>query len=123
MSKYTYSLKDKKLSIWSFTSKTTMGVPVRTYTKEHSLIWAYYRQNGGNASLTGSSIRIYDEDAAALFVINNRPVKIDWLVVYDHKIYEIKRIDDYEGYNDDLKLLCKMATNQNFSSYNGLIDD
>lgn len=123
MSKYTYSLKDKKLSIWSFTTQTVKGVPQRTYHKECSLIWAYYRHNGGTANLTGTAIRVYDEDAEALFVINKRPVQINWLVIYDHKIFEITRLDDFEGYNDDLKLLCRMAKIQNFSSYNGLIDD
>ena len=118
-----YSLKDKRLSIWSFTSTTSHGVPVRTYSKEYSLIWAYYRHNGGSAAITGSSIKVYDENGEALFVINKRPVDIDWLVIYNHKIYEIKRIDDYEGYNDDIKLYCKMANNQNFSIYNGLADD
>lgn len=118
-----YSLKDKRLSIWSFTSTTSHGVPVRTYSKEYSLIWAYYRHNGGSAAITGSSIKVYDENGEALFVINKRKVDIDWLVIYNHKIYEIKRIDDYEGYNDDIKLYCKMANNQNFSIYNGLADD
>ena len=118
-----YSLKDKRLSIWSFTSTTSHGVPVKTYNKEYSLIWTYYRHNGGSAAITGSSLKFYDENGEALFVINKRKVDIGWLVIYNHKIYEIKRIDDYEGYNDDIKLYCKMATNQSFSAYNGLVDD
>ena len=118
-----YSLKDKRLSIWSFTSTTSHGVQVKTYNKEYSRIWAYYRHNGGNATLTGTSIKVYDENAAALFIINKRPLNISWLVIYDHKIYEITRVDDYEGYKDDVKVYCKLATNQNFSSYNGLVDD
>ena len=118
-----YSLKDKRLSIWSYTTSSSHGVTTKTYVKEYSLIWAYYRHNGGNATLTGTSIKVYDENAAALFVINKRPVNITWLVIYNHKIYEITRVDDYEGYQDDIKVSCKLATNQNFSSYNGLVDD
>ena len=60
-----YSLKDKRLSIWSFTSTSSHGVQVKTYSKEYSRIWAYYRHNGGNATLTGTSIKVYDENAAA----------------------------------------------------------
>lgn len=118
-----YSLKDKRLSVWSYTTQTIKGVTTKVYHKEYSLIWAYYRHNGGNATLTGTSIKVYDENAAALFVINKRPVNITWLVIYNHKIYEITRVDDYEGYQDDIKVYCKLANNQNFSSYNGLEDD
>ena len=119
-----YNLKDKKITVWSHTSKNVRGVPMVTYKKEYSLIWAYYRHDGGSATRSGgNSIRIYDENAAALFVINKRPIEATWLIVYNHKIYEITRIDDYENYNDDIKLLCKMAENQSFNAYKGLVDD
>lgn len=118
-----YSLKDKKISIWDYTTQTIKGVPTKVYSKKYSLIWSYYRHNGGNATITGSSLKVYDENAAALFVINKRELQATWLVIYNHKIYEITRIDDFEGYNDDIKVLCKMATDQNFSNYNGLTDD
>lgn len=118
-----YSLKDKRLSLWSFTTTSNKGVTIRNYVKEYSLIWAYYRHNGGNASLMGSSIEVYDENASALFIINKRPVNIEWLIIYNHKIYEITRVDDYEGYQDDIKIYCRVADNQNFSAYKGLVDD
>ena len=116
-----YSLKDKKLSVWEYTTTTSYGTTVKKYVKKYSKIWAYYRHNGGNATLTGSALKVYDENAAALFIINKREIKIGWLIVFNHKIYEITRIDDYEGYADDLKIYCKLATSQTFS--NGLADD
>lgn len=118
-----YSLKDKRLTVWSYTTQSISGVTKKVYSRAYSLIWAYYRHNGGNATLTGTSIKVYDENAAALFIINKRALSISWLIVYNHKIYEITRIDDYEGYKDDVKVYCKLATNQNFNSYTGLEDD
>ena len=118
-----YSLKDKRLSVWEYTSTSSYGVTQKRYTPIYRLIWCYYRHNGGNATLTGSSLKVYDENAAALFIINKRPLNIGWLIVFNHKIYEITRIDDYEGYKDDVKVYCKLATNQSFSSYTGLEDD
>lgn len=118
-----YYLKDKRLSVWSFTTQVIKGVTTKVYQKEYSLIWAYYRHNRGTAALEGSDLRFYDENAAALFVINKREIQAPWLIAYNHKIYEITRIDDFEGYQDDIKVYCKLASNQNFSAYRGLEDD
>lgn len=118
-----YYLKDKKISLWDCTTETVKGVTKKVYYARARKVWAYYRHNGGNATITGSSLKVYDENAAALFVTNKREMKATDLVIYKHKIYEVTRIDDYEGYNDDIKILCKLATNQNFSSYTGLEDD
>lgn len=118
-----YSLKDKKLSVWEYTTTTSYGTTVKRYVEKYRRIWTYYRHNGGNATLTASSLKVYDENAAALFIINKREIKVGWIIVFNHKIYEITRIDDYEGYADDIKIYCKLATNQNFSGYTGLEDD
>lgn len=118
-----YYFKDKKLSIWEFTTVYVKGVPKKKYVAKYRKIWTYYRHNGGTAALEGSAIKIYDENASAIFVINKRPVESTYIIVYNHKIYEITRLDDYEGYNEDLKILAKLAENQNFSAYDGLQDD
>ena len=119
--RYQYKLKDKKINVWSFTETKVKGVVKRSYTKEYSNIWAYYRNNSSRAYLADSNdLKIYDENAAALFVINNRPIDIEWLITYGGKIYQVTRIDNYEGYKDDLKVYCSMAESQNPSSYSGL---
>lgn len=116
-----YSLKDKKISVWRFTSTTSMGVEVKRFVARYRSIWAYYRHNGGTAALEGSALRVYDENAVALFIINRRDdIDIDDYIVYNHKVYQITRIDDFEGYRDDIKLTCKLSK-QTFT--NGLVDD
>lgn len=35
------------------------------------------------------------------------------LVEYGGKFYDIKRIDNYEGYTDDISLYCKLSNDQN----------
>ena len=119
-----YYLKDKKLSLWTYTTEYVLGVAKKSYKKTYSLIWAYYRHNGGTAGYSNSNgLTVYDENASAIFVINRVPVEKTMLIVFNHKIYEITRIDDYEGYLGDIKLLAKLADNQSFSSYTGLEDD
>ena len=34
------------------------------------------------------------------------------LVEYGGKFYDIKRIDNYEGYTDDISLYCKLSNDQ-----------
>ena len=119
-----YNLKDKKLSVWSFTDSSKKGVTIRTYQKKYSLIWAYYRHTGGTAYTNSTNgVVIYDENADALFVIGKRAIVVDDLIIYDHKIYEVTRVDDFENYVDDIKIYAKLATVQNFSAYSGLVDD
>ena len=118
-----YYLKEKKFSIWEYTTVYIKGVAVKKYVAKYRKIWTYYRHNGSSAAIEGSAIKIYDENASAIFVTNRREVEHTDIIVYNHKIYEITRIDDYEGYSDDLKILAKLAENQRFSSYNGLEDD
>ncbi len=105
-----YALKDKKISIWTPTTTTSYGVSSQSYAPKYSNIWAYYRFNAGSALYEGGAVKIYDENATAIFIINRRPdIKITDLVTFNDKVYEITRIDDYEGYADDLKLTCKVS--------------
>lgn len=81
----------------------------KQYVKKYSKIWTYYRHGGGNASYKNSNgVLIYD-DAAAIFMTNKCPINIGWTIVYNHKIYEITRIDDFEGYKEDIKITAKLA--------------
>lgn len=114
-----YYLKDKKLSLWDYATISSK----KTYFSTARLIWTYYAHNGGSASISGTALKFYDENAAAIFVINRRTVKIGMLIVYNHKIYQITRIDDYEGYKGDIRIYAKLASNQSFTAYNGLEDD
>lgn len=34
------------------------------------------------------------------------------MIEYGGKFYEVIRVDDYEGYKDDLNIYCKLAADQ-----------
>lgn len=49
-----------------------------------------------------------------VFTVNHRTdVTTEMLVEYGGKFYDIKRIDNYEGYTDDISLYCKLSNDQN----------
>lgn len=116
-----YYLKDKKIDIWEYTSQIIKGVTVKTYSLKYGSIWAYYRHNGGSAgSVNSNGIIVYDDSQRVIFVINRRDIALTNIIIYQGKIYEIRSVDDFEGYADDLKIIAEVAKNQNVSSYNGL---
>ena len=123
MAKHNYYLKDKKVDIYKGTSTTSHGVATVTYDLLLSGLWAYYKQDNGSTSLTTSmTIKVYDTTERAVFVICRRPAlrkeQLSLLkLVYDGRIYDIDRIDDFEGYKEDYKLICKYSSKQ---SYNGI---
>ncbi len=123
MAKHNYYLKDKKIDLYKGVSVTIKGVTKTTYSLLLSNLWAYYKQDNGSSSVTSSmTIKVYDTTERAVFVINRRPeLRQETLsklkVVYNGRIYDIDRIDDYEGYKEDYKLICKYSSTQ---SYDGI---
>lgn len=124
-----YKLKDKKIAIWRLTTTKVNGVNVKQYNRLiEGKIWAFYQQNGGTYSLEGSgtAVKFYDSIERATFVINNRsdvkPKATD-IVILGSKIYDINVVDDFQGYKDDIKLICTLASSQDPSKYNGLVID
>jgi SPP1 family predicted phage head-tail adaptor len=95
-------LKDKKIEILrEIVTKDPDGFAVKTYEPIHTgKLWAYYRQ------LSGAEIRANDatfpaEDAQ--FVINWRSDVTPALVIrYAGRLYDITRVDTFEGYKEDL---------------------
>lgn len=125
MAGHHYYLKDKKVQFWKGESEYVLGRPVTTYSLAFpDKLWAYYRQISGNVTIEGSAIKYYDTSEKAVFVINRRSDFMPntlMLLIYNKKIYEIKNVDDYEGYLHDLKITAELATNQDPASYNGLV--
>lgn len=125
MNKQQYYLKDKKLDIYLGEKKTVMGVTTWTYSRLYKGLWCYYRQNAGGTTLEGSAIKIYDSTERVIFVINRLPelrelTLANLKIYFNGRIYDINRIDDYEGYNDDYKLECEYSSTQ---SYNGIPEE
>lgn len=120
MANYQYYLKDKTLDIYKGESKTIYGVTQWTYSRIYKGLYCYYKQNAGGTTLEGSSIKVYDSTERVIFVINRLPElraeKLSTLKIYfNGRVYDINRIDDYEGYNDDYKLECEYSSTQSYT--------
>lgn len=105
-------LKDKKIRILQLFSGTNdNGFPVEEWRPLHSgRLWAYYRQLSGSEFYASAMVNEAEE---VQFVVNWRQdVKTDMLVEYRGEYFDITRIDDFEGYKDDLGLYCKLSADQ-----------
>lgn len=97
--------KDKKISIVERKEIIEEGMPGRPVTKPipgGANIWAYYRHASAsevnNAGLAGHKVE-------AIFRINWRDdINTKMRIQYKDNDYKITRIDDYEGYKNDLTI-------------------
>ena len=65
-------------------------------------IWAYYRQTSGSEYFEAARVNIKEE---AVFEINWRnDIDAYMRVEFKGRRYQITRIDDFEGYKEDLKI-------------------
>lgn len=99
-------LKDKKITIYRLsTVKDNCGGETSQYTAYTTNIWAYYRQLSTkeiDSSFTGG----FTENN--LFCVNYRSdLQKEDVIKFKSKYYEITRIDNYEGYKDDIKIYVK----------------
>lgn len=114
-----YYLKDKKIDIYEGTTVNIGGVKKTTYNKIYSSLWAYYRQENGSSVITGSAIKVYDTTERAIFVINRiaalRSKTLSLLKIkYNGRVYDLDKIDDYEGYADDYKINATYSSTQSY---------
>lgn len=121
-----YFLKDKKIDIYESQTVYVMGVPKTEYVKIYANLWAYYKQlSGGSSIVDSNTIRVYDNTERVTFVINYiadiRAKSVSKMVIkYNGRIYEMKLIDDYEGYKNNLKITAEYNSG---GSYPGTEDD
>ena len=104
-----YYLKDKTLDIYEGTNTRVSGVTKTTYSLLKSGVFAYYKQQAGGSTITGSAIKVFDSTERATFVINRMPIlrqkPLSLLKVkFNKRVYDIKLIDDYEGYKTSLRI-------------------
>lgn len=99
------------------------GFNEEEYVKIHEgKLWAYYRQTSAK-ELIISMTNHYTEEA--IFIIN-------WMqdidprrdvILYNHHVYDINRVDDYEGYKGDLRISVKRSPRCEPEAYHGIIDE
>ena len=114
-------LKDKKISVWRMGTKKVNGVNVTKYEPIAKNVWAHYQQMQTGSTLTETNgLMVYDSQERAQFVINYRadvqPTPGD-LVVFRNKFYAVSGTDTFEGYTDNLKILCDLAEDQDAETY------
>lgn len=98
-------LKDKKISIihheereGEFGETTHVDVPL----PGGGNVWAYYRHVTGKEYYNSLMVKAKEE---ALFIINWRDdIDTAMKIKFRDKLYNITRIDDFEGYKKDLKI-------------------
>ena len=104
-------LKDKKIDLVAFNSIINEnGYPVTVETTI-ARVWAYFRQLSGNEYFSANAEQVREE---VLFQINYREdVNTGCCVRYNGVLYDITRIDNFEGRKEDLKLYCARRARQN----------
>ena len=99
-------LKDKKIEILAATfTKDSAGFATEHLTPIAPPVWAYFRQLSGKEIYAAATVQAVEE---VLFVINWRAdVTARHVVRYNGGLYDITRVDCFEGYKEDLGVYCK----------------
>lgn len=108
-------LKDKKIKIYKYIETTDEdGFDVKGYMPIHEQdsLWAYFKQLSASL-LYASNTTAINEDC--LFRINWTDAILanhanDYWVYYNGMLYQVNRVDPFEGYKRDLVLYCKLTT-------------
>lgn len=99
-------LKDKKIEILE--NKITVdgiGNHISTLEPVCPPVWAYFRQLSGKEVFAAATTNYKEE---VLFTINYRTdLTTAHVIRYNGVLYDITRIDTFEGYKEDLTLYCK----------------
>lgn len=104
-------LKDKKVDVFRTVSeKDNLGYMVERLEIYLPSIWAYFRQLSGTEKYEAAQVQQKEE---VLFQVSyNANIKHTDVVRYKGILYDITRVDVFEGYKGDLTLYCKLRTKQ-----------
>jgi len=102
-------MKDKKITIMEKRSVYIPGKGSETQVVPidgGENIWAYYRQASGNEKVAAQAIAVTVD---AIFEIAWRnDLKTSMTIIFRGQEYNITRIDDYEGYKNDLRIYASL---------------
>lgn len=97
-------LKDKKIEIMGVTYVSDKYGNRSKETTTLAIVWAYFRQLSGDEIYRVTT----QTEETVLFCINYRDdITTDNFIRYKGTLYDITRIDVFEGYKGDLTLYCK----------------
>lgn len=104
-------LKDKKIELLAqVTERDNEGFATTTLQPVCPPVWAYFRQLSGKEVFAAAPTNYREE---VLFTINYRTdLTTAHVVRYNGVLYDITRIDTFEGYKEDLTLYCNRRARQ-----------
>ncbi len=99
-------LKDKKIEILAVKHTITEnGFTERTLTAVCPPVWAYFRHLFAKEIFAASALMAVEE---VLFIVNHLAgLNTTHVIRYKGALYDISRVDNYEGYRYELKLYAK----------------
>lgn len=102
-------LKDKKIEILAVRNVATEnGFYTETLIPTGAPVWAYFRHLSGKEIFAASAHTAVEE---VLFTINWRAgLDTTHAIRFNGALYDITRVDTFEGYKQDLTLYCKIRT-------------
>ncbi len=104
-------LKDKKIELLQqVTTRDSEGFAQTNLQPVGAPVWAYFRQLSGKEVFAAATTNYKEE---VLFTINYRTdITTAHAVRYNGILYDITRIDTFEGYKEDLTLYCSRRARQ-----------
>jgi len=99
-------LKDKKIEILTVThTKDPEGFSTETLTPIAPPLWAYFRHLSGKEVFVARAVQAVEE---VLFTVNWRDdITTAHVIRFKGVLYDITRVDTFEGYKADLSLFAK----------------
>ncbi len=104
-------LKDKKIEILrQVHAKDESGFTTTTLEPVGAPVWAYFRQLSGKEVFAAATTNYKEE---VLFQVNYRvDITNTHVIRYKGILYDITRVDVFEGYKGDLTLYCRRRARQ-----------
>lgn len=105
-------LKDKKIEILKpVSSRDKEGFSSTALVPAAPPVWAYFRQLSGKEVFAAAATSYKEE---VLFQVNYDPdITATHVIRYRGILYDITRVDTFEGYKSDLVLYCTRRARQN----------
>lgn len=99
-------LKDKKIEVLALVAvENENGYIVETLVPTGAPVWAYFRHLSGKEIFAASAHMAVEE---VLFTVNWRAgLDTTHVIRYNGALYDITRVDTFEGYMEDLTVYCK----------------
>lgn len=105
-------LKDKKIEILAGQNVVNEnGYAVETLKPICPPVWAYFRHLSGKEYFAANAEQVKEE---VLFQVNYRAdITTTHVIRYSGILWDITRVDTFEGYRADLKLYCRRRMKPN----------